>query len=142
MPDLLTIPAELTPLLRRAAIDRYQVACERAAPVAHECLKSEEIRERSLDELLVDLLRARIAVRTAEDLIEMLADDVETEEEHTAEFDSVREHEALLALIDDAIEEACRLENENEPTTVILAGRNVAALQALRTELAPAGVTA
>jgi hypothetical protein len=142
MPDVLTIPAALTPLLRRAALDRYQVACERAAPVAHECLKGEGIRERPLEDVLGDLSGCRIAVRTAEELIEMLADDVETEEEHTAEFESVREREALLALIDDAVEEACRLDDENDPAAVILAGRHVEGLQALRAELAPEAVPA
>ena len=106
MPTI-TIPADLTPVLRREAIDRYDDAAERAHLAAHAVLVHDNSAHGQPDdramELVGELCKARVDLNRHEALLDELADDIYTAEPWTIDLDrNVRE--ALAAVIDQAME--------------------------------------
>jgi hypothetical protein len=137
VPDVLTIPADLTPILRRKAIDRYSELTE-AASNAAEALLANNDRERYMN-LAAGLVHARASLVDMERLLDELADDIYAEEEWTVEpdrhvLDALRDV-VYLALDTDSLE-------HETPEQVVKAGRRFEGLLALRAQLDGEAVTA
>jgi hypothetical protein len=139
-----TIPAELTLVLRRELVYQCELATEAAHAAAGAYLNSVLVR----DDEPPDQMRERAALLTTkrkaildlEDLFELLADDlVEGDDEQVPDDRPAR---VLIAeLIDEAVS---RLAHDvgDTPEEIIVEGRNMEALLALRAELEPEAVTA
>jgi hypothetical protein len=135
MPHVLQIPAGLTPILRRYAIDAYALATEEAQVAADTCLMHEP--ERPAAELLSGLALHRARVRDAEEAIELLGDDFEIEEEHDVELNTVYDRVRLVALIDWVIDCEADISPEPDRAKIIATARLLERLQALRAEVEP-----
>ena len=135
MPHVLQIPAGLTPILRRYAIDAYALATEEAQVAADTCLMHEP--ERPAAELLSGLALHRARVRDAEEAIELLGDDFETEEEHAVELNTAHDRVRLVALIDWVIDCEADISPEPDRAKIIATARLLERLQALRAEVEP-----
>lgn len=125
---VLEIPAELTRELRRAAVDMYSCALDRAHGPTIDHLHNAEGADRSSWET------ARVAVRDAERTLSLIGDDLTTSER--LELTLADDDCVLMALL---IEAATRLATaplgmDPEPDDVVRAGATIEKLRALRTE--------
>jgi hypothetical protein len=140
-----TIPAELTLVLRRTLFGEYVLAAERASRAAEECLEHERRTDATtfVDELAADLVKCRNHLHELEDLFDLLGDDL-VEGDAVDVPEDRRGREQLVELIDRAIDDTEYMNGEMSPDAdlIITTARLLERLQSLRAELEPQAVTA
>jgi hypothetical protein len=138
MPDVLQIPADLTPLLRYSALDLYNWAAETAAGRAVTALRDDRTRE--------DMERfweARDALLEAQRALELIGDDLTADGDWEIALEGdARAH--LGRLIDNAIREKGYVTDmwDSHPDEIVAKGRTIERLRALRAQAGVGMVTA